>query len=104
MGHTLRLFLKIRRMQNATRPQQRSSSAVERTSAYRRALLQGLALVGILGGLAGLNPLIGAAGAVLLLLLPVVWPRPLLVVYGLTLGWPLVRGLPRGGTVPFLRL
>ena len=67
-------------------------------------LVGGLGLVVVLGGLVGMNPIIGVIGALTLLLLVVVVPRPILIVYALTLTLPLVGGLARGAVVPFLRV
>jgi len=58
----------------------------------------------LVGGLAGFNPLLSVAVAVMMLVLAVVRTRPILIVYGLTLAEPLTGGLARGAVVPVLRI
>lgn len=71
---------------------------------FRLALLAGLGLVALLGGLTSLNLLVGVFCCVIMLLIALVEPRPELIVYGLTLALPLTGGLARGAVVPILRV
>jgi len=67
-------------------------------------LIVGIVLVVILGGLTSFNPFLGITCALVLFLLVLVVPRPILIVYGLTLFMPFTGGLARGAVVPILRL
>jgi len=67
------------------------------------ALLIGLGMVVILGGVASLFPPIAILAGCVILLLTLVEPNPILIVFGLTLLLPLTGGLARGSVVPFLR-
>jgi hypothetical protein len=67
-------------------------------------LLAGLGLVVALGILATLNPLLAVMGGIAILLFALVHPRPILIVYALTVLLPLTGGMSRGGVVPFLRV
>lgn len=58
----------------------------------------------ILAGLSTLNPFIGVFGSLLVLLMAILIPRPILIVYGLTLALPLTGGLARGAIIPVLRV
>ena len=92
-------------MENESKVQQWNNPLTKRINTVRPMLLVGgLGLVAVLGGLVGLNPIIGVIGALTLLLLVVVVPRPILIVYGLTFIEPLVGGFARGAVIPFLRL
>ncbi len=70
----------------------------------RQVVIAGLVLVAILAALSILNPLIGVFGSLLVLLLAIFIPRPMLIVYGLTLALPLTGGLARGAAIPVLRV
>ena len=70
----------------------------------RQVVIAGLVLVAILAALSTLNPLIGVFGSLLVLLLAIFIPRPILIVYGLTLALPLTGGLARGAAIPVLRV
>src|SRR6266568_2120801 len=70
----------------------------------RQVVAAGLLLVAILAALSTLNPLIGVFGSLLVLLLAIFIPRPILIVYGLTLALPLTGGLARGAVIPVLRV
>jgi hypothetical protein len=87
---------------NVRKAQQRYGLLARHTNILS-ALLVGLGLVTILSGVAGRNVLVGLAGGLLLLAVIVV-PRPIFVVYGLTLLLPLTAGMVRGGVIPFLRV
>jgi len=67
-------------------------------------LIVGIVLAVILSGLTSFSPFLGITCALMLFLLVLVVPRPILIVYGLTLLMPLTGGLARGNVVPFLRI
>lgn len=67
-------------------------------------IVGGLVAVVVLGSLSAINPQIGVAGGLLILLLAILIPRPILIVYGLTLALPLTGGLARGAVIPVLRV
>ncbi len=77
---------------------------VKQRNKVRQAVVAGLVLVAILAGLSTLNPLIGVLGSLLVLLMAILIPRPILIVYGLTLALPLTGGLARGAVIPVLRV
>lgn len=77
---------------------------VKRIDNVRLAVVGGLILVVVLGGLAAMNPFISIVGSLAILLLAVLIPRPILIVYGLTLLLPLTGGLARGAAIPYLRV
>lgn len=81
-----------------------NSPTVKRTDTVRSAVIAGLLLVAVLGGLSSFNPLIGIMSSVAVLLLAIVMPNPILIVYGLTLALPLTGGLARGAVIPILRI
>lgn len=81
-----------------------SSPIARHPDRVRRIVIGGLILVVVLSGLASLNPLIGVISSLLILLLAIIVPRPILIVYGLTLALPLTGGLARGAAIPFLRV
>src|SRR5438034_6547892 len=91
-------------MESASRVQLWAWPAVRRIKESRLALVVGLVVVAILGGLAAVNPFIALAGGLAILILVLVWPRPILIVYVLTLALPLTGGLARGAAIPFLRV
>jgi O-antigen/teichoic acid export membrane protein len=91
-------------MEEVKKVQHRYSPVNWDIGTIRPMVLAGLGLVMVLGGLSALSPLLAIMSALMLLLLVVVMPRPVLVIYGLTLVLPLVGGLARGSVVPFLRL
>lgn len=64
----------------------------------------GLGLTLVAGGLITLNPLIGLGAVLGLLLLVLMIPRPIWIVYFLSLALPLTGGLSRGAVVPFFRV
>jgi O-antigen/teichoic acid export membrane protein len=91
-------------MESASKVQLWPWPGVRRIDKARLALVVGLVVVAILGGLAAINPSIAIAGGLAILLLVLVWPRPILIVYVLTLALPLTGGLARGAAIPFLRV
>lgn len=88
---------------NVRKAQQRYELLARHTHTLWPALLAGLGLVAILSSVASRNVFVGLAGG-LLLLAAIVVPRPIFVVYGLTLLLPLTAGMVRGGVIPFLRV
>jgi hypothetical protein len=56
-----------------------------------------------LGVVAVRSPVLAAGAAVVLVLAVVVWRRPVLIAYGLTVVLPLMGGLARGAVIPYLR-
>jgi len=91
-------------MGNVSRIQQRNRLLIERIKKVQPALLVGLGLAVVLGGLAGFNPLLAVFGSLIVFLMAVVTVRPVLIVYGLTLVLPLVGGMARGAVIPYLRV
>ncbi len=81
-----------------------SSPIAKRVDKVRWLITGGLVLVAVLAGVASFNPLIGVMISLLILLLALVAPRPILIVYGLTLILPLTGGLARGAVIPLLRV
>lgn len=77
---------------------------VKQRNKVRQVVVAGLVLVVILAGLSTLNPLMGVLGSLLVLLMVILIPRPILIVYGLTLALPLTGGLARGAVIPVLRV
>ncbi len=75
-----------------------------RVDNIRLAVVAGLVLAAVLGGLSSLNPLLGATGGIVVFLLALIRSRPILIVYALTVVLPLTGGLARGAVVPFLRV
>lgn len=91
-------------MGNAHEVRKWNRSVTWLTNNNRLVLIVGLGLVVVLGALANFNPTIGVACSIIVLILALVEPRPVLIVYGLTLALPLTDGLARGSVVPFLRV
>lgn len=91
-------------MENVHKAQQQYEQLIKRASTRWPVLLVGLGMVAVLGGLAGLNPLVGVASSLVLLLAIIVVPQPIFIVYGLTFLLPLTAGMARGGVIPFLRV
>ncbi|GAC1657242.1 MAG: hypothetical protein NVS4B7_02330 [Ktedonobacteraceae bacterium] len=91
-------------MESASKPQQWNNSVVKRIDNVRLMVIAGLVLVTVLSGLSAIDPRIGVIGSLLLLFLVLIIPRPILIVYGLTVLLPLTGGLARGAAVPFLRV
>lgn len=91
-------------MESVTKLRQRQWSVVQHARTFRPVLVAGLGLLVVLSGLAGLNPAIGVACALLFLIAVLVIPRPVLIVYGLAFTLPLTGGIVRGGVIPFLRV
>ena len=91
-------------MENATKIRQWSGLVTERSNNVPPVLITGIVLVVVLGGLGSLNPLIGIAGSLMVLLLALTLRRPVLIVYGLALLLPLFGGFARGTLIPFLRI
>jgi hypothetical protein len=70
----------------------------------RSALLSGLGLVLVLGGLAPILPAAAIIGSCTVLLLALIERRPVFIVFGLALLLPLTGGLARGAAIPLLRV
>src|SRR5258706_9188931 len=81
-----------------------ANSVSKRIDKTRLKIVGGLVVVVVLGSLSAINPQIGVAGGLLILLLAILMPRPMLIVYGLTLALPLTGGLARGAVIPVLRV
>ena len=81
-----------------------SRLVVKRSRIPRSALLSGLGLVLVLGGLAPILPALAIVGSCTVLLLALIERRPIFVVYGLVLLLPLTGGLARGAAIPLLRV
>jgi O-antigen/teichoic acid export membrane protein len=81
-----------------------SSPMTRHADITRWLVIGGLILVVVLSGVASFNPLIGVLSSLLVFLLALIWPRPILIVYGLALALPLTGGLARGAVIPFLRV
>jgi stage V sporulation protein B len=81
-----------------------SSPIAKHTNKVCWLVIFGLVVVTILGGFASFNPSIAVISSLLFFLLVLVYPRPILIVYGLTLALPLTGGLARGAVIPFLRI
>lgn len=81
-----------------------SSPIAKHTNRVRWLVIFGLVLVMVLGGFVSFNPLIAVISSLLIFLLALIFPRPILIVYGLTLALPLTGGLARGAVIPFLRV
>lgn len=64
----------------------------------------GIALIVVVGGITIFNPVLGIMGALVFFLWVLVASRPILIVYGLTLMYPLTAGLSRGAVLPILRV
>ncbi len=91
-------------MMESTSSVQQLSRPAKHKDKVRQVVAAGLVLVAILAALSTLNPLIGVFGSLLVLLLAICIPRPILIVYGLTLALPLTGGLARGAVIPVLRV
>ncbi len=91
-------------MENINKLQYWKNTITKRPDKVQPALIVGTVLAAILGGLTSFNPFIGIATGLVMFLLVLVVPRPVLIVYGLTLLLPLTAGFARGSVLPFLRL
>ena len=91
-------------MENANKVQHWNNSIASRVGNVRPTWIVGIVLVVILAGLTGFNPFLGITSALVLFLLLLVIPRPVLIVYGLSIIMPLTGGLTRGAVLPILRL
>jgi hypothetical protein len=91
-------------MDNADRVQHWNKWKVDRIDGIQPALLAGIVLTVILAVVTGFNPALGLASVGLLFIWILVTPRPILIVYGLTIIMPLTGGFARGSFVPLLRL
>src|SRR5438477_371436 len=81
-----------------------SRSALKRSRMPRSALLAGLGMVLILGGIATILPALAIVGSCIVLLQTLIERRQVFIVFGLTLLLPLTGGLARGATIPLLRV
>jgi len=91
-------------MENTRKLLHWNNPQASRIESIQPTLIIGIVLIIILGGLTGINPLLGMMSALLLFLWVLVASRPILIVYGLVLILPLTGGLARGAVVPFLRV
>src|SRR5438034_3554862 len=91
-------------MENANKVQHWNNSIASRVGNVRPTWIVGIVLVVILAGLTGFNPFLGITSALVLFLLLLVIPRPVLIVYGLSIIIPLTGELTRGAVLPILRL
>ena len=91
-------------IENASKVQQRDGLIVRHIKSVSPVLVTGFGLVVVLGGLTGLNPLIGIVTSLMVLVMALVGSRPVLIAYGLTLAMPLVGGMARGAIIPYLRV
>ncbi len=91
-------------MDNAFKVQHRNDWKVDRSDGVQPAVLASIALMVVLAVVTGFSPALGIAGVTLFLIWLLVIPRPILIVYGLTIIMPLTGGFARGSFVPLLRL